>query len=557
MFCTTFEQFKTIISKKNGKIIGIYKNFKSLILVECEYGHRFKILPSTIKYDKWCVKCNLNKNTRYTRFKNDIKTITFKNRSERAKHEVEEIIKHKNGKLIGSYMNNRTKILIECENGHQWKVIPTNIRAGRWCPDCFRCRYDFKKEFEDIVKQKEGKILSLYINVNVKVLLECKNKHKWEVTPHSIKCGTWCFNCLHNTDDAKIKFETKVKHKNGKILGQYINNKTKVLIECENGHKWKVIPYNIDKGTWCKICRNDKLRQEFENIINQKNGKLLSQYKNTQIKVLLECEYGHKWNVLPYNIKQGQWCPNCKHHKDQIQKEFENIIKQKNGKVLSQYIDTSTKVLIECDKGHQWEMIPRGVRCGRWCLMCYYNIDQVIKDLKNIVEHRKGKIITSYTNDYTKMIFECEYGHQWSAVPSNIKHGSWCSICNESHLEREARLFLEQININYEREYEIIQLPKKKYDFYFQYKGINFLLELDGLQHFEYAPYFHKIVENFKYGQDIDRIKTNIAIKMNYKVIRIDYTQINSIKFHILKALSLNKTLYLSTPNMYEYLNIT
>jgi len=30
----------------------------------------------------------------------------------------------------------RRKILWECEEGHQWKARPANIKSGKWCPEC-------------------------------------------------------------------------------------------------------------------------------------------------------------------------------------------------------------------------------------------------------------------------------------------------------------------------------------------------------------------------------------------------------------------------------------
>jgi hypothetical protein len=34
------------------------------------------------------------------------------------------------------YVNNCTKILHQCPEGHQWSAIPANIKRGRGCPDC-------------------------------------------------------------------------------------------------------------------------------------------------------------------------------------------------------------------------------------------------------------------------------------------------------------------------------------------------------------------------------------------------------------------------------------
>lgn len=64
------------------------------------------------------------------------------------------------------------------------------------------------------------------------------------------------------------------------------------------------------------------------------------------------------------------------------------------------------------------------------------------------------------------------------------------------------------------------------------------MLEYDGEQHFRYSSYFHKTVENFEIRKKQDIRYTLEAIKSDYKMIRIDYTQYKLIEQHIINALS-------------------
>src|SRR5579875_3320990 len=116
---------------------------------------------------------------------------------------------------------------------------------------------------------------------------------------------------------------------------------------------------------------------------------------------------------------------------------------------------------------------------------------------------------------------------------------------------------LISLKIKFQREYVITELPHRRYDFYFTVGKYKYLLEYDGEQHFKHVNFFHKTIDEFLKYQQIDREKTFTAIKNKYKVIRIDYTQINDIellKYHIKSALRKKYKLYLSNKRMYDYL---
>jgi hypothetical protein len=56
-------------------------------------------------------------------------------------------------------------------------------------------------------------------------------------------------------------------------------------------------------------------------------------------------------------------------------------------------------------------------------------------------------------------------------------------------------------------------------------------------------------------NQQTDILKTNSALKSGYCVIRIDYTQIDNIEYHIRSALTNNYSLYMTNVLMYKYIN--
>jgi len=54
------------------------------------------------------------------------------------------------------------------------------------------------------------------------------------------------------------------KHKNSKCLSKkYITGKLKLLWECEQGHRWEATPAQIKIGRWCPTCAKEKVRRWF------------------------------------------------------------------------------------------------------------------------------------------------------------------------------------------------------------------------------------------------------------------------------------------------------
>ena len=47
------------------------------------------------------------------------------------------IVKQHGGKCLSSnFKGEKTHLLWECSDGHQWEAVPTYIQTGSWCPIC-------------------------------------------------------------------------------------------------------------------------------------------------------------------------------------------------------------------------------------------------------------------------------------------------------------------------------------------------------------------------------------------------------------------------------------
>ena len=55
---------------------------------------------------------------------------------------------------------------------------------------------------------------------------------------------------------------------NIKVLGTYVNAKTKILHECEKGHQWMTTPSRILEGKGCYFCKSNTCKTQ-ETYVNE------------------------------------------------------------------------------------------------------------------------------------------------------------------------------------------------------------------------------------------------------------------------------------------------
>ncbi|MFC1827728.1 hypothetical protein ACFLZQ_07360 [Thermodesulfobacteriota bacterium] len=124
--------------------------------------------------------------------------------------------------------------------------------------------------------------------------------------------------------------------------------------------------------------------------------------------------------------------------------DIQKFAEAKNGKCLSrEYINSKNKLLWKCEFGHQWETTYGSVRSGNWCSVCAGNKKLSIEDMRDIAQKLGGKCISEkYINNRTKLIWECAHGHRWPAKPTHIKDGHWCPEC-----EGNKKLTLEDMEL--------------------------------------------------------------------------------------------------------------
>jgi hypothetical protein len=372
----------------------------------------------------------------------DIRNAYATSGAKKALKELRIIAEKMGGRCLSeTYVNSTTKLLWECAKGHHWQTISEVIKRGGWCPVCAGRQRLTIEEMHQLAAKRGGKCLSKTYETNRRKLLwECAEGHRWETTPSLVKRGAWCPACAGLQKLTLDDMKKLAEEKGGRCLSEsYENVESKLRWECAEGHQWEAIPSNIKSGHWCPVCAGiQRLTiEQMRRVAEGRGGECLSDtYVNSTTKLLWKCAEGHRWEATPDGLRQGTWCPVCAGSQRLTIEQMRRVAEERGGRCLSdKYKNRGTKLRWECENGHRWEAIPDSIKRGSWCPTCSKKESGDkrklgIEEMHQLAAKRGGKCLSkTYETNTRKLLWECADGHQWEAVPSSIKRGSWCPIC--------------------------------------------------------------------------------------------------------------------------------
>ena len=148
--------------------------------------------------------------------------------------------------------------------------------------------------------------------------------------------------------------------------------------------------------------------------------------------------------------------------------------------------------MIDYNCGHPpHAIIPLDYKHGVQCPMCKNVSSKQAKDnLINLLKNNEHKLLSDYVNDATKILidYNCNHEPHW-IKPNAYKNGGGCPRCIESKGEKIIKEWLEKNYIEHQAQ---LILPNKrwKYDIYIPFE--NLIIEVQGFQHYEYC-FFHEL----------------------------------------------------------------
>lgn len=225
------------------------------------------------------------------------------------------------------YKNFRTKIIIICDNFHEFEQNPADHLSGNGCAECSGVKKLDKAEFIRRAQLIHGIVYDysevIYTGMNNHVIINCNGHGKFMQTPGKHIKGTRCPEC--SFADKRLsndEFIRRAKEVHGNLYNyeftKYMGRCSKISIKCEKHGIFLQIPSDHLNGHGCKKCATEchlVTQQEFVKIAEHVHGKrfIYSHVNTTYVtqKVVIECTKHGKFDQIAGHHLNGQGCFKC------------------------------------------------------------------------------------------------------------------------------------------------------------------------------------------------------------------------------------------------------
>ena len=258
----------------------------------CIHGH---IAPRYVSTTN-CVQCQAEHARRLGGWK------VRPSKEEYLKKVRDKVEKEWNGVLLSTeYVSAKSKLNIQCAQGHLFSSCWSDLKQGKWCRKCFggenaKRQAAKRRTVEELRKfariEHEGDCLATSpVSMTTKVRWKCKNPLHEPFSARLLNVihqGTWCPECEAERKRlyppkpqiSQKYVEDRVKLRHGVIVeilgdGRWKGLKTRLKLRCANGHTWDADAHNlVHAESWCPDCprRNGEkiVRAIFEATFNSK-----------------------------------------------------------------------------------------------------------------------------------------------------------------------------------------------------------------------------------------------------------------------------------------------
>ena len=330
---------------------------------------------------------------------------------------------------------------------------------------------------------------------------------------------------------------------------EYKNSRTNIIIICPKHGEFLQRPNNHLRERGCEKCGGTKKKTtqdiiaEFTDIHGDKYNYDRINYINNRSKVVIICQDHGEFKQRPNDHLQGTGCPKCagqnKTTKDLVS-EFRNIHKNKYNYDKVIYKNVKTKVIIICSKHGEFLQRPSDHLKRSGCPDC--GTDSTAKkrtsDTQQFIEKAKkvhGEIydysLVEYKKDNIPVKIICSKHGVFKQIPNNHLQEKGCPKCVNKNETKTGEILTELLpNISVERQLswgKIFNLKlNRRCDFYFEKDSQKYIVEYNGRQHYQPVQFGKMSLsiakENFKKQQQRDQELKDLCAQHNINLIEID-----------------------------------
>ena len=348
------------------------------------------------------------------------------------------------------------------------------------------------EEFKKNYKKKFGDFYDLskaeYINNKTEIVAVCPIHGEFKKRPDLLMDGAKCPKCSKTARTSEEDFIAKAKYVHNDFFdyerGSFTNVSSQVGVICPIHGIWYPKANNHLNGANCPKCSKEGITHKITKL--PKTNKSTKTYNTDTFKNKIIELYGDKFDLSKVN-----------------------------------YIDNKTQITVGCKIHGDFLITPNHLLSGRGCSKCscnyHYTNEEVIEEFRKIHGNKYIYNNSDYCRAHDNIIVTCPIHGNFEISPSNHLKGQGCPKCNNSKLESEIRLMLDEQGIRYNyRERKIPWLEGLELDFYLLEN--NAAIECQGIQHFEPVEIFGG-EEKFKYRIENDNRKRKLCEENGVKLL--------------------------------------
>jgi len=349
------------------------------------------------------------------------------------------------------YVNNHTNVKIKCEKHGIFEQRPNNHLDGKsGCGFCFIRRAFSTEQFIERAKAAHGNTYDYndveYVNNHTKVKINCEKHGAFEQVPSDHWSGKGCSMCRGGVALSTKSFIKKAKAVHGNTYDyndvEYVSNNTKVKIKCKKHGIFEQVPASHWAGSGCPVCSGHKLTKErfierAKKLHNNVYDYSEVDYVNSTTKIKIKCKKHGVFEQIPNSHSFGAGCPRCA-GRGKTQKEFLQKVKEAHGDRYDysevEFINDSTKVKIKCETHGVFWQAPVKHWNGRGCPSCggcrKLTKEEFLKRAKETHGDRYDYSGIDYINLSTKVIIKCKKHGTFEKIPKvHINNQRGCPAC--------------------------------------------------------------------------------------------------------------------------------
>ncbi|MBN3761227.1 hypothetical protein [Burkholderia sp. Ac-20365] len=372
---------------------------------------------------------------------------------------VLEVARANGGECLSGFEEYRSATLplrFRCVDGHEWQSSANQVTSGYWCRECTHKTEGLVRQLLECVFDVRLPSLApewLSSDAFSRCILDGYNEDRrlafeYHGEQHFAHVGHF-----HGRDGARTFSEQQARdeHVRTKCAEQNVTLieipaipqrrsaeelVAAVAVAVERATGVVITQTMIDSFT-ARPFQRGKLR-ELAELAESRGGQCLSvKFEGVNTPVSWLCREGHRWEATPSSVTRGAWCAVCARVRIAApMDEMHALAAARGGRCLAtEYHGSGTKHPFECDKGHQFEMRPAFIKLGHWCERCSYTQRGLaqrlpIDEVRAIAVAKGGALLSdAYSSGKRTLRFRCAIGHEWEALPTSVKHQSWCPRC--------------------------------------------------------------------------------------------------------------------------------